>query len=451
MCFLEVCFFFPATFWAGFLLSRPASYYSFAGGINWKHVAAQLLLQELGLGGEEAHGGPTTLILSYCIIYILCNKDDLWNGTQQWFVPKTMFFLDTLGLRKLLLQNAENSSRTWSNASCIWESTRSPPGSISSLTSHIIASPIHVAQWHRLDDPRNHEGFGWFGWFPSFFSRFFDSFFKTKNQLLRSFWCLWWQLGGHHLHDSDTIGHCSTPGAGQCMVWSSNKANVYYSNQQNTLKTRNDFLASFWCTHLMYPEVLHDLRKPLCKLVTTPSLKPHRCLLDLQIDPPDHDTEACVDPFRVCPSLGRSFQAKFGDSRFKNIQNINHMSFFVSSEMLSRSFKVNACVDERQMSSNVRKLGFGTAADHHVHHRLRSTFPDFISLGMLKSQGREMPKKMWMLHDAGSQAFCLQLRPPLHVLGLGSWYVQAGLPWDCLFFSVLPVFQCSQGSSKSCW
>ena len=45
-------------------LSRPASYYSFAGGINWKHVAAQLLLQE-GLGGEETHGGPTTLILSY--------------------------------------------------------------------------------------------------------------------------------------------------------------------------------------------------------------------------------------------------------------------------------------------------------------------------------------------------------------------------------------------------
>ena len=112
---------------------------------------------------------------------------------------------------------------------------------------------------------------------------------------------------------------------------------------------------------------------------------------------------------------------------------------------------MHRCVDERQMSSNVRKLGFGTAADHHVHHRLRSTFPDFISLGMLKSQGREMPKKMWMLHDAGSQAFCLQLRPPLHVLGLGSWYVQAGLPWDCLFFSVLPVFQCSQGSSKSCW
>ena len=26
---------------------RPSSYYSFAGGINWKHVAAQLLLQAL--------------------------------------------------------------------------------------------------------------------------------------------------------------------------------------------------------------------------------------------------------------------------------------------------------------------------------------------------------------------------------------------------------------------
>lgn len=46
---------------------------------------------------------------------------------------------------------------------------------------------------------------------------------------------------------------------------------------------------------------------------------------------------------------------------------------------------------------------------------------------LTETQGREMPQKLWMLNDAGSQAFCLQLRPPLHVLGLGSWYVQAGL------------------------
>lgn len=36
-------------------LPRPSSYYSFAGGINWKHVAAQLLLQETSAAGWTCH------------------------------------------------------------------------------------------------------------------------------------------------------------------------------------------------------------------------------------------------------------------------------------------------------------------------------------------------------------------------------------------------------------
>lgn len=120
---------------------------------------------------------------------------------------------------------------------------------VSQATSSLHQSTC-LSEKHLVFDPINPEGLWDLEDFYSFFFVFIFLFLLQRNQLLRSLWCLWWQLGGHHLHDSDTIGHCGTPGAGQRMVRSSNKANVYHSNQQNTLKTGNDFWASFWCAHL---------------------------------------------------------------------------------------------------------------------------------------------------------------------------------------------------------
>lgn len=169
---------------------------------------------------------------------------------------KTMFYLDIWRFRKTLLQTTWVSARTWSNASCIWESTRSPPGSISSLTSHIIASPIHVPQWKTSRfwsrKSRGIPGFGWFHMISIVFWFYFSIFVSNFKEI--NFWGLFDAFDGSLV---DTICMILIPlvivaRLVPANVWfeAQTKLSVYHSNQQNTLKTGSDSWASFWCAYL---------------------------------------------------------------------------------------------------------------------------------------------------------------------------------------------------------
>ena len=116
------------------------------------------------------------------------------------------------------------------------------------------------------------------------------------------------------------------------------------------------------------------------------------------------DTEACVDPLRVCPSLGRSFQANHGWFQIIKFININHMSIFLGfvSEMLSRSFKhMHRWVHQCQTSGNLDLeqlliIMYITGWDQHV----LILFLCGCWNGLCQhaeTQGREMPQKLWML------------------------------------------------------
>lgn len=180
----------------------------------------------------------------------------------------------------------------------------------------------------------------------------------------------------------------------------------------------------------MHPEVLHDLRNPLRKLVTTPSLiaySRHRCLListTWSTSKNDFWTPRLV--------LIHSEFVHPWDEVFRQSLVIPDYKYKPHVVLFLRCFQdfSSECIDA-YMSGNLDLeqlliIMYITGWDQHV--LILFLWGCWKGLCQhAETAGREMPQKMWMLNDAGSQAFCLQLRPPLHVLGLGSWYVQAGL------------------------
>ena len=101
----------------------------------------------------------------------------------------------------------------------------------------------------------------------------------------------------------------------------------------------------------------------------------------------------------------------------------NHSSNIV--DILKPRAQISSC-KSLDTSPTDRKLGFGTAADHHVHPRLPNRVERFLC-GFIPPRFEHTEAQQLRIDlrpDNFGQVFCLQLLPPLPVLGLGSWYLQ---------------------------